>query len=132
MKFWNYSNYSMIKEFKEDINSFWNSEQLCLLNEKYFIFANNYLYIFDIQSKDLIKKINTEGTYSVIKCFDGTFLCNEYENNEGKIVKYKLNNNEIEKIEEINNAGGNRIYGLAELIDGTIIFGDNNLIKIMG
>ena len=133
LKFWNYYNYSMIKEFKESISSNWNSVQLCLLNEKNFIFADNDLYIFNIESKELIKKINSKGSYSVIKCLDGTFLCNERDNNNQKLVKYKINkNNEIEKIDELNNISSGYIYALAEFNDGTIIFGDDNLIKIWG
>lgn len=130
LKFWSYTNYSMIKEFKKKIYSNWNSVQLCLINEKNFIFANNFLYIFNIESKDLLKIIDTKESYSVIKCLDGTFLCSEFENKNGKIVKYKLNNNEIEKIDEIQNISSSCIYALAELIDGAIIIGDENLIKI--
>ena len=133
LKFWNYSNYSMIKEFKENLPSTWNSDHLCLLNEKHFIFANNYLYIFNIDSKDLIKKIDTKKTYSVINCLDGTFLCNECESNNGKIVKYKLNNNnEVEKIDELNNITNKEIYSFVQLFDGTLIISDDNLIKIWG
>ena len=100
LKFWNYPNYTMVKEYKEHINSNWNSDQLCLLNEKYFLFADNYLYIFNIDLKDLFKKIDLN-TYSVIKCIDGTFLCNSNKDTH-KIIKYKINGNDVEKIAETN------------------------------
>ena len=126
LKFWNYQNYTMIKEYKESISSNWNNSQLCLVNEKYFIFCNNNLYLFDIDSKELIKKYDIKNTYSVICCFDGTILCGE----DKKLTKYKLNNKVLEKIDEAIIANNQNIYALVETLNGTIIFNDNNLIKI--
>ena len=125
LKFWNYKYYSMTKEFNEGISSNWNSTQLCLLNEDKFFFSSGSIYLFDIHSKNVIKKYNIN-TYSVIKCIDGTILLNS----EKKLIKYKLLENELQKIDELGQNNTDTVYALAELTDGTIVLGYSNLIEI--
>lgn len=125
LKFWNYQYYSMIKEYKERIGSNWNSTQLCLLNDDKFIFSCSSIYLFDIKSKDLIKKFDIP-TYSVIQCMDGSIILNSKKN----LIKYKLKDNELQKIDEINQNNNSNVYALSELSDGTIIMGYENLIEI--
>ena len=126
LRFWNYYNYSLIKEFKENINSNWNSMQLCLLNQEKFIFANNQIYLFDIKSKDLINKINIE-TYCAIQSIDGTILLNSKK----QLIRYKFKNNELEKIDAINQDNKETVYSLSELEDGTIVYTSGNLIYVL-
>ena len=126
LRFWNYYNYSLIKEFKENINSNWNSMQLCLLNQEKFIFANNQIYLFDIKSKDLINKINIE-TYCAIQSMDGTILLNSKK----QLIRYNLKNNELEKIDAINQDNKETVYSLSELEDGTIVYTSKNLIYVL-
>ena len=115
IKFWNYQYYLMIKEFKEKINSYCNSTQLCLLNDDKFIFANNSIYLFCIKSKDLIKKYDIL-TFSVIQCMDGSIVLNSQKH----LIKYKIKNNELRKIDEINQNNNSYVYELVELKDGII------------
>ena len=125
LKFWNYQNYSMIKEYKDRISSNCNPTQLCLLYGDKFIFANSSIYLFDINSKDLIKKFNIY-TYSVIQCMDGSIVLNSQK----KLIKYNLKNDDLQKMDEINQNNNNEVYALSELNDGIIVLGYGNLIEI--
>ena len=125
LKFWNYQYYSLTKEFEENISSNWNSTQLCLLNQNNFIFAHSKIYLFDIKSKNLIKKFDIN-TYSVFQCLDETIILNL----KNHLIKYELKDNEMKKIDEIETNNSDTVFAIAELKDGTIIYSHQNLISV--
>jgi len=125
LKFWNYQYYSLTKEFEENISSNWNSTQLCLLNQNNFIFACGKIYLFDIKSKNLIKKFDIN-TFSVFQCLDETIILNL----KNHLIKYELKDNEMKKIDEIETNNNDTVYAIAELNDGTIIYSHQNLISV--
>jgi WD40 repeat protein len=56
IKFWNYTNYSLIKEIK-GINPNFTYHQICLINENILCVCNfDELILFNINSRELIKK----------------------------------------------------------------------------
>ena len=134
IKFWNYTNYSLIKEIK-GINPDFTYHQICLINENILCVCNYDelgLILFNINSRELIKKITgLQNIYAFIECMDGNFLCTAKEKNDFKIIKFKYENNDLKKISEINQASTNLIYDVIELYDGSIVScGYDNLIKI--
>ena len=134
IKFWDYTNYSLIKEIK-GINPCFTYHHICLINEN-ILCVGNYdsqgLFLFNINTREIIKKINGfQNSYAFIECMDGTFLCGAKENNDFKIIKFKYENDDLKKINVINQVSTSYIYDVIELYDGSIVScGNDNLIKI--
>ena len=134
IKFWDYTNYSLIKEIK-GINPCFTYHHICLINEN-ILCVGNYdsqgLFLFNINSREFIKKITGfQNSYAFIECMDGTFLCGAKEYNVFKIIKFKYENDDLKKINEINQVSTSYINDVIELYDGSIVTcGSDNLIKI--
>ena len=89
--------------------------------------------MINIPSHQLIKNIiGPQEIYSIYPCFDGLLLCSiKNENGNCAIVKYKYENQDMEKIIEKEKIHEGKILSCFELDDGTVVSGgEDNLIKL--
>ena len=82
-------------------------------------------YLIQISTHQLIKHIRgPERIMSINKCLDGLFLCSIIDKNENHcLVKYKYEEQNLNKICEKEKAHDSYIYSCVELNDGTIASG---------
>ena len=90
-------------------------------------------YLIKISNHQLIKNINgPKEIYSIYKCYDGLILCsikNEKEN--CALIKYKYENENMNKIIEKEKIHEGRILTCVELNDRIVASGgDDKLIKL--
>ena len=135
IKFWNIKNYNCISEIKGSGSISKNS--LKKIDNDRFIVGNKTIKIISISEKKIIKEIITDyyKKYNYMHgilfgiCViqeKGIFLVTE---NIKDIKVYDFNNYKC--IQTINNAHNKQIYGLIELIDGSIIsYSEDMKVKI--
>ena len=133
IKFWNIKNYSNIITIY-NINSSRSYKNMCLLDDDLLCIGGDYsngYYLIKISTHQLIKNIlKPNSIISINECLDGLFLCSINENRYYNLVKYKYENENLEKIiEKVNAHNNHKIYSCIEIDDGTIISGGtDNLI----
>ena len=135
LKFWNsydYSNISTINNVEVD----WTSGTLCMLdNDILCVGGNNSkgFYLIKISNHQIIKNIlGPQIIYCIYECYDGLFLCSiKNENGNCALVKYKYENENMNKIIEKEKIHEGNIYTCIELNDGIIASGGvDKLIKL--
>ena len=131
LKFWNSNNYTNISNIS-NIECSWPSRSLYKLDDD-ILCVGGYkgFYLIKISTHQLIKNIIGQSVYSIYKCLDGLFLCSIYENNNKSLVKYKYENQNFNKIIEIEKVSNSYINACIELNDEIVASGGNdNIIRL--
>jgi WD40 repeat protein len=136
LKFWNSYDYSNISTIN-NVETHWTSGTLCMLdNDILCVGGNNSkgFYLIKISNHQIIKNIlGPKEIYCIYECYDGLFLCSiKNENGNCALVKYKYENENMNKIIEKEKIHEGNIYTCIELNDGTIASGGSSdyLIKL--
>ena len=137
IKFWNSNNYSNITTIN-NIEISWGFKTMCLLEDDILCVGGDNskgFYLIKISTHQLIKNILGPKTiYAINECLDGLFLCSIIdEKGNHCLVKYKYEEQNLNKIFENEKAHDNYIYSCVELNDGTIAsggLGDGYSIKL--
>ena len=135
LKFWNSNDYSNISTIN-NVENHWPSGTLCMLdNDILCVGGNNSkgFYLIKISNHQIIKNIlGPQEIYCIYECYDGLILCSiKNENGNCALVKYKYENENMNKIIEKEKIHEGNIYTCIELNDGTIASGgDDKLIKL--
>ena len=136
LKFWNSNNYSYILTINK-INTIWQVNNMCLINENLLCIGGNIykgFYLIQISNHQIIKNIiGNKIIWSIYKCLDGLFLCSILNNyGYNSIVKYKYANLNMEIIFIKEKAHDDEfINSCVELNNGIIAScGYDNLIRL--
>ena len=135
LKFWNSNDYSNIATIN-NIEVEWTFRSLCTIKDDILCAGGRNskgFYIIKISTHQLIKNILGPKTiYSIFVCFDGLLLCSIInENDNHSLIKYKYENQNMNKIIEKEKAHEKNIFSCVELDGGIIASGGNdNLIKL--
>ena len=133
LKFWNSNDYSNIATIN-NVETTGGFKVLCLINDNTLCVggtSSKGFYLINISNHQLIKNIlGPKLIYSIYECFDGLLLCSvTNENGNCAIVKYKYENQNMNKIVEKEKIHEGNIYTCFELNDGTVASG-GNMIKL--
>ena len=135
IKFWNSNDYSNISTIN-NIESNWTYRILCKLDDDILCIGGTNskgFYLIKISNHQLIKNINgPQEIYSINICYDGLILCS-IKNEKGNcaLIKYKYENENMNKIIEKEKIHEGRILTCVELNDGIVASGgDDKLIKL--
>jgi len=135
LKFWNSNNYSNISTINNiEVDFYFRT--LCMIDKDILCVGGNNskgFYLIKISTHQIIKNIlGPQKIYSIYKCLNGLFLCSiQNENGNYSLVKYKYDNQNLNKIIEKEKAHEKEIYTCVELNDGTVASGgEDNLIKL--
>ena len=135
IKFWNSNNYSNIATIN-NIEPEWTFRSLCIIEDDILCVGGSNskgFYLIKISTHQLIKNIRGPNSiFSIYVCLDGLFLCSIInENGNHSLIKYKYENQNMNKIIEKEKAHESNIYTCIELNDGIVASGDDNgLIKL--
>ena len=137
IKFWNSNNYSNITTIN-NIETIWALKIMCLLEDDILCVGGTNskgFYLIKISTHQLIKNILGPKTiYAINECLDGLFLCSIIdEKGNHCLVKYKYEEQNLNKIFEKEKAHDSWIFSCVELNDGTIAsggWGDRFSIKL--
>ena len=136
VKFWNSNDYSNISTIN-NIEADWYSGTLCMLDNDILCVGginSKGFYLIKISNHQIIKNIlGPKIIYCIYECYDGLFLCSiKNENGNCALVKYKYENQNMNKIIEKEKIHEGDIYSCIELNDGTVASGgySDYLIKL--
>ena len=135
LKFWNSNDYSNIATIN-NIETEWTFRTLCIIEDDILCVGgcnSKGFYLIKISTHQLIKNIiGPKIIYSIYECFDGLFLCSIIiEKGNHSLIKYKYENQNMNKIIEKEKAHENCIFTCVELNNGIIASGgDDKLIKL--
>ena len=134
LKFWNSNDYSNIATIN-NIETEWTFRTLCIINEDLLCVGGTNskgFYLIKISTHQMIKNIlGPQIIYSIYECFDGLLLCSvKNENGNYAIVKYRYENENMNKIIEKEKIHEGIIYTCFELKDGIILSGGGDNIKL--
>ena len=135
IKFWKSEDYSNIINIG-DIETFWGSQILCLINDDILCIGSKNskgFFLIKISTHQIIKNIiGIQCVNSIYKCSDGLILCSIIDNNGNyNLVKYKYEGEDLKKIAEKVKAHDSEICSSIELENGVIASGGYDfLIKL--
>ena len=135
LKFWNSNDYSNIATIN-NVETYWTFRTLCIIDDDILCVGGTNskgFYLIKISSHQIIKNIlGPKAIFSLYECFDGLLLCSvTNENGNCAIVKYKYENQNMNKVVEKEKIHEGRILTCFELSDGIISSGgDDKNIKL--
>ena len=135
LKFWNSNDYSNIATIN-NVETYWTFRALCIIDDDILCVGGTNskgFYLIKISSHQIIKNIlGPKVIYSIYCCFDGLLLCSvTNENGNCAIVKYKYENQNMNKVVEKEKIHEGRILTCFELSDGIVASGgDDKNIKL--
>ena len=134
--FWNSNDYSKIATI-DNIEIAWTFRILCMIEDDILCVGgcnSKGFYLIKISNHQIIKNIlGPQRIYCIYECNDGLLLCSiKNENGNCALVKYKYENENMNKIIEKEKIHNGDIYTCIELNDGTIASGGSSdyLIKL--
>ena len=132
LKFWNSNNYTFINMIN-NIQSTSTLNSMCLLNDNLLCIGGiKKFYLIQISNHQLIKIIlGINRVYSIKKCLDNLFLCSIInENKHHCLIKYKIENENFEKVYEKEKAHKTDIWCCTELNNEIIVSVDDLFLKL--
>ena len=123
------SDYKDIATIKNNISVEYASRALCIIDDDILCVGGyNGFYLIKISTHKVINNISgPKVVYSIYKCLDGSLLCSiNNENGNCALVKYKYENQNINKIFEKEKIHEGNIFSCYETNDGIVACGGDD------